>query len=168
MGSGVLRMDSTQMVQPHYAEAWTLVAVLAKQPAKFAKLVEALQLNKDALAVIKEIYGWDEERLTQEWHRFVLAQVSAGGRAAIRCGCNARPLPREQEMRPLSALLTFVLVVVCLGAPPKVFFALPERKLCVAMRHGFSGFLPSICATSKSAAAATGPSRDGDAGQTGL
>ena len=30
--------------------------------------------NKDALAVIKDVYGWDEKKLTAEWHKFVLDQ----------------------------------------------------------------------------------------------
>ncbi len=70
----LLQMDTTRMLQPHYAEAWTLVGLLNKQPAKFAKLVAALRDNKAALAVIKDVYGWDEKKLTEEWHKFVLDQ----------------------------------------------------------------------------------------------
>ena len=70
----LLKMDTTRMLHEHYAKAWTLVWMLSKQREKFAKLVVALRTNKDALADIKDIYGWDEKQLTAEWHKFVMAQ----------------------------------------------------------------------------------------------
>jgi hypothetical protein len=70
----LLKIDTSRMTRDHYAEAWTLVWLLANQPEKFAKLVAALQYNKSDLAVIKDVYGWDEKQLTAEWHKFVLAQ----------------------------------------------------------------------------------------------
>ncbi len=72
--AALLKMDATRMFQPHYAEAWALATFLAKQPAKFAKLVEELAVNKDTLEVIKDVYGWDEKELTAQWHKYVLAQ----------------------------------------------------------------------------------------------
>jgi hypothetical protein len=70
----LLAMDTTNMLLPHYAEAWTLVGVLAKQPEKFGKLVEALREEKDALKAIEQVYGWDEKKLEAEWFKGVLAQ----------------------------------------------------------------------------------------------
>ena len=69
----LLSMDTSNMVLPHYAEAWTLVGMLAKQPAKFSELVRALHEEKDAIKAIERIYGWDEKKLTVEWHKTVLA-----------------------------------------------------------------------------------------------
>ena len=68
----LLTMDTTTMVLPHYAEAWTLVGLLAKQPAKFAELVLALRGEPDALRAIERVYGWDEKKLTEQWHQAVL------------------------------------------------------------------------------------------------
>jgi hypothetical protein len=69
----LLGMDTTNMLLPQYAEAWTLVGLLAKQPAKFAELVRALHAEKDTLAAIERIYGWDEKQLTEQWHKLVRA-----------------------------------------------------------------------------------------------
>jgi hypothetical protein len=70
----LLKMDTTNMLLPHYAEAWSLVALLAKQPDKLAELVVALRENKSALEVIEQVYGWDEKQLTERWHKSVSAQ----------------------------------------------------------------------------------------------
>jgi hypothetical protein len=70
--SQLLQTDTTNMLQPQYAEAWTLMDLLAKQPDKFAELVLALREEKDALAAIYRIYGWDEKKLTAQWHKHVL------------------------------------------------------------------------------------------------
>ena len=70
----LLKMDTSQMLQPNYAEAWTLVGMLGQQRVKFAKLVETLRHSGDALAAIQEVYGWDEKELTTQWHKFVQAQ----------------------------------------------------------------------------------------------
>jgi hypothetical protein len=59
-------IDATNMVLPHNAEAWTLVGLLAKQPAKFAELVGSLHEEQDALQAVQRIYGWDEKKLTEE------------------------------------------------------------------------------------------------------
>jgi hypothetical protein len=67
----LMSMDTTNMTLPHYAEAWTLAGLLAKQPAKFAELVGSLHEEKDALQAIERIYGWDEKKLTEEWHKLV-------------------------------------------------------------------------------------------------
>jgi hypothetical protein len=71
---GLLTMDTTNMLLPQYAEAWTLVAVLAKQPDKFGKLLVTLRDEKDPLKAIEQVYGWDEKQLEAEWHKAVLAQ----------------------------------------------------------------------------------------------
>jgi hypothetical protein len=70
----LLRLDTTTMVLPHYAEAWTLVGLLAGKPDKFAALLLALREDKNPLAVIEKIYGWDEKDLTKQWHKYVLGQ----------------------------------------------------------------------------------------------
>jgi hypothetical protein len=70
----LLSMDMSNMLLPQYAEAWTLVSVLAKQPEKFAKLVLALREEKDPLKAIEQVYGWDEKKLEAEWHKEVLGQ----------------------------------------------------------------------------------------------
>ena len=70
----LLGMDTTTMLLPQYAEAWTLVAVLAKQTGKFGKLLLALREEKDALKAIEQVYGWDEKKLEAEWRKDVLAQ----------------------------------------------------------------------------------------------
>ena len=71
---GLLRMDTTNMLLPQYAEAWTLVGLLAKQPEKFGKLLVALREEKDPLAAIEQTYGWDEKKLEAEWRKDVLGQ----------------------------------------------------------------------------------------------
>ena len=70
----LLAMDTTNMLLPHYAEAWTLVGILAKQPEKFGKLVLALREEKDSLKAIEDVYAWDEKKLEAEWYKGVLAQ----------------------------------------------------------------------------------------------
>jgi hypothetical protein len=70
----LLAMDTTNMLLPHYAEAWTLTGLLAKQPEKFGALIVALREEKDALKAIEQVYGWDETKLEAEWHKAVLAQ----------------------------------------------------------------------------------------------
>ena len=70
----LLQMDSTNMLQPHFAEGWTLVGLLSKQPAKFGKLLLALRKGGSGLAAIEKIYGWDEKKLTQEWRAYVMGQ----------------------------------------------------------------------------------------------
>lgn len=70
----LLKMDTTTMVMAHYAEAWTLVSLLAAQPEKFAALVLKLREEKSALQAIQDVYGWDEPKLTAEWHKYVLGQ----------------------------------------------------------------------------------------------
>jgi hypothetical protein len=70
----LLAMDTTNMLQPHYAEAWTLAGFLAKQPEKFGKLMLALRDEADTLKAIEEVYGWDENKLDAEWHKGVMGQ----------------------------------------------------------------------------------------------
>ena len=70
----LLAMDTSNMLLPHYAEAWSLTAVLAKQSEKFGKLILVLRDRKDALPAIEQVYGWDEKKLDDEWHKGVLSQ----------------------------------------------------------------------------------------------
>jgi hypothetical protein len=70
----LLMMDTTNMLLPHYAEVWTLTGVLTKQPEKYGKLILALREEKDALKAIEQVYGWDDKKLEEEWHKWVLAQ----------------------------------------------------------------------------------------------
>jgi hypothetical protein len=70
----LLEMNTTNMLLPQYAEAWTLVGMLAKQPEKFGKLLLALREEKDALKAIEDVYGWDDKKLEAEWHKDVLGQ----------------------------------------------------------------------------------------------
>ncbi len=70
----LLNMGTTTMVLPHYAEAWSLVSLLAKQPEKFAALVLKLREETSALKAIEDVYGWNEKKLTAEWHDYVLGQ----------------------------------------------------------------------------------------------
>lgn len=71
---GLLNMDTTNMFLPHYAEAWTLVNMLAKQPEKFGKLLLALREEKDPLQAIEQVYDWDEKKLEAAWRKDVLGQ----------------------------------------------------------------------------------------------
>jgi hypothetical protein len=68
-------MNTTKMLQPHYAEAWTLVELLARQPGKFGKLLLALRKGDSELAAIDKVYGLNEKRLTREWHAYVMTRV---------------------------------------------------------------------------------------------
>ena len=80
------RMDmSFRASQPRYqdyAEGWSLVGLLNKQPAKFGRLL--LELKKRSskrgseLAAIKKVYGWDDKKLTQEWRKYVMAKGPIG------------------------------------------------------------------------------------------
>ncbi|MGA2254617.1 MAG: hypothetical protein ABSG53_08150 [Thermoguttaceae bacterium] len=47
----LLQMEITNMSQPHYAEGWTPVEMLSKQPGKFGKLLFALRDGTPELAV---------------------------------------------------------------------------------------------------------------------
>jgi hypothetical protein len=70
----LLKMDTYKMVQANYAEAWTLLSLLNKQPAKFGKLVLAIRTGTPDLEAIEAVYGWDEAQLTQEWHKYIMGQ----------------------------------------------------------------------------------------------
>ena len=76
----LLRMDDDRMLQPHYAEGWTLVGLLAKQPAKFGKLLLETRKCDSDLEAIEKVYGWDEKQLTKEWRAFVMGQGNKGVR----------------------------------------------------------------------------------------
>ena len=89
----LLEMRGIKMSQPHYAEVWTLVGLLSKQPAKFGKLL--LEIGKHShetmkardilvaeakvqLAAIKKVYGWGEKELTEEWRAYVMGEAVKG------------------------------------------------------------------------------------------
>ncbi len=74
----LLKMDTDAMSQPHYAEGWTLVGLLSKQPAKFGKLLLELRKGGSDLEAIEKVYGWDEEKLTEQWRRYVMGQGGKG------------------------------------------------------------------------------------------
>ena len=97
----LLKRDRLTMSLPHYAEAWTLVGLLIKQPAKFGRLV--MEINREVpveaarwgaqgwsderarftLALIEKIYGWDEKQLTDQWRADVMGQGNAAGDAPL-------------------------------------------------------------------------------------
>jgi hypothetical protein len=68
----LLQMDASTMLQPHYAEGWTLVGLLSKQRAKFGKLLLAIRKGTSELEAIEKVYGWDEKKLTKEWYAYVM------------------------------------------------------------------------------------------------
>jgi hypothetical protein len=72
----LLQMDTAKMLQPHYAEAWMLVELLNKQPAKFGELLLEIRKGKGGsdLEAIEKVYGWDEKTLTKKWRAYVMAQ----------------------------------------------------------------------------------------------
>lgn len=70
----LLEMNTSMMLQPHYAEAWTLVELLARTPNKFGKLLLTVREGYSDLAAIDKVYGWDEKRLTKEWRGYVLTR----------------------------------------------------------------------------------------------
>ncbi len=63
----LLEMNTHNMLQPHFAEAWTLVGLLSRQPAKFGRLLMAMRTGVPELQAIEKIYDWDEKKLTAEW-----------------------------------------------------------------------------------------------------
>jgi hypothetical protein len=70
----LLQMDNTKMLQSHYAEGWTLVGLMTRQPAKFGKLLLALREGGSELGAIEKVYGWDEKTLTKQWRAYVTGQ----------------------------------------------------------------------------------------------
>ena len=70
----LLNMDTTNMLLPQYAEAWTLAGMLSKQPETFGKLLLALREEKDPLKAIEQVYGWDEKKLQDAWRKEVLGR----------------------------------------------------------------------------------------------
>ena len=76
--SDLLRMDHSRMSQSHYAEGWTLVGLLASQPAKFGKLLLELRKGGSEMEAIEKVYRWDEKELTKEWRTYVMGQGKKG------------------------------------------------------------------------------------------
>ena len=70
----LLEMDTTKLLLPTYAEAWSLMDLLASQREKFAKLVLTIREQPNLLKAIEIAYGWDEKKLTEEWHKHVLSR----------------------------------------------------------------------------------------------
>ena len=70
----LLEMNTHNMLQPHFAEAWTLVGLLSRQPAKFGRLLMAMRTGVPELEAIEKIYDWDEKKLTAEWGVYVMGQ----------------------------------------------------------------------------------------------
>jgi hypothetical protein len=71
-------MTSYNMLQPHYAEGWSLVDFLSKQPGKFGKLLLAVKERLPELEAIEKAYGWDEKTLTKKWRAYVMGQGNKG------------------------------------------------------------------------------------------
>ena len=78
----LLQMDTFRMSQPHYAEAWTLVSLLNRQPAKFGKLLLAMRRGVSEAEAVEKVYGWDEKKLASQWRAFVMGQETKGPDAA--------------------------------------------------------------------------------------
>ena len=76
----LLQMHHTGMLLPHYAEGWTLVGLLNKQPGKFGKLLLEIRTGHSDLEAIEKVYGWDEKKLTKEWRAYVMSQ----GKKAVK------------------------------------------------------------------------------------
>lgn len=74
----LLQMDTSKMMEAHYAEGWTLVGLLSKQPAKFGKVLLAMKKGGSELKTIEKVYGWDEKKLTKEWRAYVMGQGNIG------------------------------------------------------------------------------------------
>jgi hypothetical protein len=91
----LLQMDTHNMLQPHFAEAWTLVGLLSKQPAKFGELLLTLRNGDSELEAIEKVYGWDEKKLTAEWRAYVMAASpgAAAGRAEPKTATPAKAKP---------------------------------------------------------------------------
>ncbi len=70
----LLQMDTNTMSLPQFAEGWTLVGLLSRQPVKFGKLLLAMRKGSSELEAIEKVYGWDEQQLSQQWRRFVMGQ----------------------------------------------------------------------------------------------
>jgi hypothetical protein len=82
----LLEMDHSKMSEAHYAEAWTLVELLASQRGKFGKLLLATREGASGLEAVEKVYGWDERKLSKEWRAHVM------GREKER----TKPVPRTE------------------------------------------------------------------------
>jgi hypothetical protein len=65
----LLKFTTAKMTLPEFAESWSLVDLLASDQLRFGKLLYALRDEEDPLKAIESVYGWTEDRLTQEWHQ---------------------------------------------------------------------------------------------------
>ena len=74
VGVGLVNTAIAQSVAEHNRQMGALMGLLAKQPAKFGQFVLKLRQEQSALKIIEEVYGWDEKKLTAEWHKYVLGQ----------------------------------------------------------------------------------------------
>jgi hypothetical protein len=74
----LLKMTSYNMLQPHYAEGWSLVDFLSKRPGKFGKMMLAQRERCSELEAIEKAYGWDEKTLTKKWRAYVVGQTAKG------------------------------------------------------------------------------------------
>jgi len=60
------------MEMPDYAECWSLTAVLARDPKKFAAAITSMRDGAAPLEAILAAYGKDEETLVMEWQQAAL------------------------------------------------------------------------------------------------
>ena len=86
----LLQVNPSSVQGPQCAELWTLAELLARQPAKFGKLLRERPearvndtrpnegfyagLGRIDLATIEKVYGWDEKQLAEEWRAYVMGQ----------------------------------------------------------------------------------------------
>ena len=67
----VWNFDTSTMVLPEYAQAWSYVSMLCQEPEKFAQAVRAIRQGTGAAEAIHEAYGLDDGQLLRAWARFL-------------------------------------------------------------------------------------------------
>ena len=70
----LLQMDTTQMLAAALRRGVDPGGPVEQAAGEVRQAGRGPAHNKDALAAIKDVYGWDEKKLTEEWHKFVLDQ----------------------------------------------------------------------------------------------
>jgi len=55
----------------HYAEAWSLIQVLAADPARFARLIEAVRDGQPAVDSVRKIYEVSDQQLYRRWAKLI-------------------------------------------------------------------------------------------------
>jgi hypothetical protein len=87
----LLTLDHSKMSEAHYAEAWTLVELLAGQRGKFGKLLLETRDGVSGLEAVEKVYGWDEKELAKQWRAHVMAaRGAAGGQGEPKAATTAK------------------------------------------------------------------------------